>query len=72
MPCAVRSDEKGSGAGAEHRRQAGEGRQVGSDFATFDLAQVRPRHSHAESDLRLGEAPQLPEIENVARNAVAN
>ena len=72
MPCAVRSDEKGSGAGAEHRRQAGEGRQVGSDFATFDLAQVRPRHSHAESDLRLGEAPQLSETENVARNAVAN
>ena len=72
MPCAVRSDEKGSGAGAEYRRQAGEGRQIGSDFATFDLAQVRPRHSHAEADLGLGEAPQLSETENVTRNTVAN
>jgi hypothetical protein len=66
-----RADERYD-TGTKYPRQTVERRQIGGDFAAFDLADVCPWHSHAESDISLGEPIQLSEVENVKGYAVAN
>jgi hypothetical protein len=58
--------------GAKYPGQALKRGQGWSNFAALDLADVRPRHSRAESDFFLGEASQLSEVENVEGDAVAD
>jgi len=55
VPWIGRHTDERDYAGAKHPSQTVERRQIGGDFAAFDLADVCPRHSHAESNISLGE-----------------
>jgi hypothetical protein len=68
----IRRRDKPYDTGAKYVGQALKRGQGRSNFAALDLADVGPRHSHAESDFFLGEVSQLSEVENVEGDAVAD